>query len=220
MNQKTIKIVLVLTAIIIFLLVVLVYMQTISFENFSTGNLESFNNSGLQFQKNMNMVHNTALDPDDITDPVLNSNDVIYQTTKYQSLMNGLATVPAPSSVPVHSPVPVRGPSPGTSSGPSSSPLSFPTTVTIAFSDYKNEKGIDPFIDKTVTIQAYGNYFHAYPMKDMSGNAIYLPGDDDMYALFALNHNNNKIISCGWHKKYSDKAPTNNYPNKLLLYTK
>lgn len=221
MNQKTIKIVLVLTAIIIFLLVVLVYMQTISFENFSTRNLESFNNSGLQFQKNINMVHNTALDPDDITDPVLNSNDVIYQTTKYQSLMNGLS--PSPSNLPSHSisnlPSHSMSNLPSHSSIPATK-LSFPTTVTIAFSDYKNEKGIDPFINKIISIKSYDKIFNAYPMQDNSGNAMFFPGDDNMYEIYALNHNNNKIISCGWNKYSNNKAPMNDYPNKLLLFTK
>lgn len=100
MKQKIINVVLILTAVVIFLLVVLVYMQSITIEHFSEINLESSRKGNWN---NMNMTHNTALDPEDIIDPTLNNNDIVYQSTKYQALMNNGFNKSSPISSPVPS---------------------------------------------------------------------------------------------------------------------
>jgi hypothetical protein len=272
MNQKTGKNVLILTVILLFLIFVLIYMQVISIEHFSK-NLESFNSqiNSVVSTDNFVMVHDTALDAYDITNPVLTPDDVIYQTTKYQALMeNGWfddfgnytpTCAPAPSSSDVisngscrpseinpkfcttccttnntcntyctgllipdnNSPVPA--PAPTVTRAPAPVPaqvrtVTFPCTVLVAYSNYKDlNSGLDPFINKIVSVRAYDSYFASYPLTDETGNAMYFPGADGMYSLWALSTQNNTII-CGWHQYEWEKAPVNGYPNNLVLYVK
>jgi hypothetical protein len=280
MNQKTSKNVLILTFILLFLIFMLIYMQVISVEHFSK-NLESFKSpmNSVGPTDNFIMVHDTALDAYDVTNPVLTPDDVIYQTTKYQALMeNGwfndfgnytpthareVAQAPSGSdvisngscrpsknnpnfcttcctenntcntyctgllNVPANSPVPARAPgaaspAPG---APAPAPtqvrsITFPCTVLVAYSNYKDKNsGLDPFINKIISVRAYDSYFAAYPLKDETGNAMYFPGADGMYSLWALSTKNNTII-CGWHQYEWEKAPVNSYPNNLVLYVK
>ena len=70
-----------------------------------------------------------------------------------------------------------------------------------------------------MSVTVYDSQFAAYTLKEETGNAIILPGVDGLYPLFALSYTDNGII-CGWNQSASDKAPANNYPNKLVLYVK
>jgi len=208
----------------------------ISLEHFSNNNLESLAPSTISSPTNIIfptdnfiMTHDTALDAYDVINPILTPDDVIYQTTKYQALMeNGwfndfgnndtYSSGPSPSSsgIPaLRSPAPSYGiPAPTTKKT-----LAFPCSVIVSYSNYKDKNsGLDPFINKTMSVQVYDKFFAAYPIKDDTG-AMYFPGVDGMYALWALSVSNNSII-CGWHQYASDKAPANNYPNKLVLYIK
>ena len=264
MNHKTGKNVLILTIILLFLIFVLIYMQVISIEHFSK-NLESFKSpmNSVGPTDNFIMVRDTVLDAYDITNPVLTPDDVIYQTTKYQALMeNGWFNdfgnytpthAPAPSgsdvisngscrpsknnpnfcttcctenntcntyctgllNVPANSPVSAPAPAPT-----QVRTITFPCTVLVAYSNYKDKgTGLDPFINKIVSVRAYDSYFASYPLTDETGNAMYFPGADGMYSLWALSSQNNTII-CGWHQYEWEKAPVNSYPNNLVLYVK
>ena len=276
MNQKTSKNVLILTFILLFLIFMLIYMQVISVEHFSK-NLESFKSpmNSVGPTDNFIMVHDTALDAYDVTNPVLTPDDVIYQTTKYQALMeNGWfndfgnftpaharEVAPAPSSsdvisngscrpseinpnfcttccttnntcntyctgllipdnnsaVPAPAPTMTRAPAPAPTQVRS---VTFPCTVLVAYSNYKDpNSGLDPFINKIISVRAYDSYFASYPLTDETGNAMYFPGSDGMYSLWALSTQNNTII-CGWHQYEWEKAPVNSYPNNLVLYVK
>ena len=164
---------------------------------------------------NFVMVHDTILEEYDITNPVLTPDDIIYQTTKYQALrgkgrfndFGNFAPVPSPS---FGSPA----------FGKPAKPITFPCTVVVSYSNYKDKNNnLDPFLNKTMSVTAYDSHFAAYTLTDETGNAIILPGVDGMYTLWALSVSNNSII-CGWNQSASDKAPTNNYPNKLVLYVK
>jgi hypothetical protein len=264
MNQKTGKNVLILTIILLFLIFVLIYMQVISIEH-SSKNLEPFKSpmNSVGPTDNFIMVRNTVLDAYDITNPVLTPDDVIYQTTEYQALMeNGWFNdfgnytpthAPTPSSsdvisngscrpseinpnfcttcctenntcntyctgllnVPANSPAPAPAPAPA-----QVRTITFPCTVLVAYSNYKDpNSGLDPFINKIVSVRAYDSYFASYPLTDETGNAMYFPGADGMYSLWALSTQNNTII-CGWHQYEWEKAPTNSYPNNLVIYVK
>jgi hypothetical protein len=270
MNQKNSKNVLILTIILLFLIFVLIYMQVISIEHFSK-NLESFNSpiNTVFPTNNFIMVHDTALDEYDVTNPVLTPDDVIYQTTKYQALMengwfndfgNNTPTYsPTPSSSDVilnglcrpseinpkfcntccttdntcktyctdalfpdkNSPVPAsiltHAPAPAPAQVRS---ITFPCTVLVSYSNYKDPNtGLDPFINKIISVKSYDSYFASYPLTDETGNTMYFPGSDDMYSLWALSTQNNTII-CGWHQYAWEKAPVNSYPNNLVLYVK
>jgi hypothetical protein len=227
MNQKTGKNVLILTIILLFLIFVLIYMQVISIEH-SSKNLEPFKSpmNSVGPTDNFIMVRNTVLDAYDITNPVLTPDDVIYQTTEYQALMeNGWFNdfgnytpthAPAPSgllNVPANSPAPAPAPTQVRT-------ITFPCTVLVAYSNYKDKgTGLDPFINKIISVRAYDSYFASYPLTDETGNAMYFPGADGMYSLWALSTQNNTII-CGWHQYEWEKAPTNSYPNNLVIYVK
>ena len=172
------------------------------------------------------MIHDTILDDYDITNPVLTPDDIIYQTTKYQALRekghfgnfgNYAPSFgkPSPSfrAPSFGKPAPAPAPAPA-------KPITFPCTVVVSYSNYKDKNsGLDPFLNKTMSVQDYDRFFAAYPIKDATGNTMYFPGIDGMYSLWALSVSNNSII-CGWHQYASDKAPANNYPNKLVLYVK
>jgi len=231
MNQKTGKNVLILTIILLFLIFVLIYMQVISIEH-SSKNLEPFKSpmNSVGPTDNFIMVRNTVLDAYDITNPVLTPDDVIYQTTEYQALMeNGWFNdfgnytpthAPAPSgllNVPANSPAPAPAPAPAPTQVRT---ITFPCTVLVAYSNYKDKgTGLDPFINKIISVRAYDSYFASYPLTDETGNAMYFPGADGMYSLWALSTQNNTII-CGWHQYEWEKAPTNSYPNNLVIYVK
>jgi hypothetical protein len=261
MNQKTGKNVFILTFILLFLIFVLIYMQVISIEHFPK-NLESFKSpmNSIIPTDNFVMVRDTALDAYDVTNPVLTPDDVIYQTTKYQALMeNGWFNdfgnyTPTPSSSgvisngscrpsetnpkcttccttnntcntyctglllpPVNSPEYAYVPAPAPTTIRS---ITFPCTVLVSYSNYKDpNSGLDPFINKIISVRAYDSYFASYPLTDETGNAMYFPGADGMYSLWALSTTNNGII-CGWHQYEWEKAPTNSYPNNLVLYVK
>ena len=167
------------------------------------------------------MTHDTVLDEYDVTNPVLTADDIIYQTTKYQALRekgrfndfgNFAPSFSAPSfGKPAPAPAPAHAPA---------KPITFPSTVVVSYSNYKDKStGLDPFMNKTISVKPYESYFAAYPLTDDTGNAVYFPGVDSLYPVFALSYTNNGII-CGWHQSASDNAPANNYPNKLVLYVK
>jgi hypothetical protein len=142
-----------------------------------------------------------------------------------QSPSFGQPSQPSPSpSFGQPSPSPSFGkPSPSPSFGKPSpttkKSIVFPCTVVVSYSNYKDKKsGLDPFLNKTINVLPYDRFFAAYPIKNNTG-AMYFPGIDEMYSLWALSVSNNSII-CGWHQQASDKAPVNKYPNKLILYVK
>jgi hypothetical protein len=225
MNQKTGKNVLILIIILLFLIFVLIYMQVISIEH-SSKNLESFKSpmNSVGPTDNFIMVRNTVLDAYDITNPVLTPDDVIYQTTEYQALMENGWFNDFGNYTPTHAPapsgllnVPANSPAPAPTQVRS---ITFPCTVLVAYSNYKDKgTGLDPFINKIISVRAYDSYFASYPLTDETGNAMYFPGADGMYSLWALSTQNNTII-CGWHQYEWEKAPTNSYPNNLVIYVK
>jgi len=228
MSQKQSKIVLLLMTIVLILIFVLFYMQAIPIEHFSNNNLESFVpvTNSIFPTDNFIMTHDTALDAYDVTNPILTPDDVIYQTTKYQALMengwfndfgNNTPSGTGPASRPSFG---QPAPSFGIPAPTIKKKLEFPCKVVVSYSNYKDAaSGLDPFINKTMSVLVYDDFFAAYPIKDDTGNAMYFPGIDGMYSLWALSVSNNSII-CGWHQYASDKAPANNYPNKLVLYVK
>ena len=82
-------------------------MQVISIEH-SSKNLEPFKSpmNSVGPTDNFIMVRNTVLDAYDITNPVLTPDDVIYQTTEYQALMENGWFNDFGNYTPTHAPAP------------------------------------------------------------------------------------------------------------------
>ena len=180
--------------------------------------------------KNMTMIHDTVLEPDDIINPILSEDDVINQSEKYKAIINGTLLSKAPISNIINN-IPSSSPdyavlctdfcnaqyyTPTTSN---INDISFPVTVTINYSNYKDSKNLDSFINKRIIIDDYDEIHNAYKLYDENNDIIKLPGKDSIYPLWALNTKGNVII-CGWNNDKNDDAPNNNYPNKLFLYVK
>ncbi len=210
MKQKTIKFILLSLFIVLLLSLCLVYLKSINLEQFSSINKEKLNN--------ITMTHNTVLEPDDISDPTLNENDIINQTNKYKATIDGSFIVDYSST---YTPTPSFNTFSPNQYTPEEivNTINFPTIVKIDYSNYKNLDKKDPFENKIIIINSYNEKYNAYTLLDQNKNTIMLSGKDGSYPLWALNTSYD-TITCGWNDIASDDYPNNNYPNKLVLTVK